>query len=525
MPIPFPFDFKHPDYLEVFEWRADRLRKLRSDPDNINILKNHYKNDPAQFIIDWGCTYDPRHVAIGLPAIVPFILFPKQEEWVHWLMDHWRTRRPGITEKSRDMGLSWLSCAVAATLCLFHDNLNIGFGSRKEEYVDRNDDPKSLFYKIREFVSMLPVEFRKGWDRKRDAPFMRIKFPTSSIITGEAGDSIGRGDRTSIEFLDESAHLSRPHLIEASLSATTDCRIDISTPNGMNNPFARKRFSKEIDVFTFHWRDDPRRDEEWYIKKCKDIADPVVIAQELDLDYAASIEGVLIPSAWVQSAVDAHVKLKIDITGIKKAGLDVADEGRDKNAICFRHGILADRIESWSGVGGDIYKTVERALLLCKTKAYELLDYDADGLGAGVRGDAKNIVERMKYKIYVSPFRGSGSVVDPEKEMIPGRLNKDFFANAKAQAWWSLRARFQETHRAVVHGLEYDPTKIISISSYNLEISKLIVELSQPTFRTNDAGQIIINKSPENSMSPNLADSLMIAFAPIKRIPKGFFSG
>jgi hypothetical protein len=35
-----------------------------------------------------------------------------------------------------------------------------------------------------------------------------------------------------------------------------------------------------------------------------------VLAQEVDIDYAASVEGVLIPSAWVQAAVDAHIKLE-----------------------------------------------------------------------------------------------------------------------------------------------------------------------------------------------------------------------
>lgn len=44
------------------------------------------------------------------------------------------------------------------------------------------------------------------------------------------------------------------------------------------------------------------------------------------------------------------------------------------------------------------------------------------------------------------------------------RLNKDFFANAKAQSWWWLPA-FQNTYRAVVEGMAYNPDEIISISS------------------------------------------------------------
>jgi hypothetical protein len=29
MPLPFPFDFKKPDYQQVFEWRLERLQRIR----------------------------------------------------------------------------------------------------------------------------------------------------------------------------------------------------------------------------------------------------------------------------------------------------------------------------------------------------------------------------------------------------------------------------------------------------------------------------------------------------------------
>ena len=35
------------------------------------------------------------------------------------------------------------------------------------------------------------------------------------------------------------------------------------------------------------------------------------------MDFSASIDGVLIPSSWVQSAIDAHIKLGIDPHGEK----------------------------------------------------------------------------------------------------------------------------------------------------------------------------------------------------------------
>lgn len=511
-------DFKKPDYLPVFQERAQRLKRIRAEPKSIPLLKAYYRDHPAQFIEDWGCTYDPRNIDKGIPAVTPFLLFPKQKEWVDWVLDHWKNQKNGITEKSRDAGMSWLSIATACTLCLFYDEMAIGFGSRKEEYVDKLGAPKSLFYKARLFMDLLPVEFRGGWTRKDHAPHMRIMFPESgSVISGESGDGIGRGDRAAIYFVDEAAFLERPELVEASLSQTTNCRIDISTPQGMQNPFSKKRFSGKIDVFTFHWRDDPRKDDKWYQETCDEIDNPVVIAQELDLDYSASVEGVLIPNAWVRASLDAHIKLGIEPTGAKSAALDVADEGKDKNALCVNHGIVCLFVDEWSGKGGDIFDTVQKAFMLCDEYETSTMKYDSDGLGAGVRGDARIINEGRKKKIDVEAFRGSEAVINPEGEDIKGRKNKDLFANRKAQGWMNLRTRFKNTYRAVVEGKEFNPDEIISISSQFPLHQKLITELSQPTYSINTAGKYLIDKAPDGAKSPNLADAVMINYAKTRR--------
>lgn len=533
------FDWKNPDYLPVFRERMERLAWLRDPvlgPKRLSALKLHYKDHPWDFINDWGVTFDPRNVERGLPAAIPFLLFPKQVEWCKFVQRKWRERKPGVTDKSRDLGLSWLSVCLAATLCLFHKDLVIGFGSRKEEYVDKAGSPKALFWKAREFLKRLPPEFLDGWDDRKHAPHMRISFPnTGSVMAGEAGDGIGRGDRAAIYFVDESAFLERPMLVEASLSATTNCRIDISSANGMANPFAQKRHGGKIEVFTLHWRDDPRKDDAWYAKQEEEL-DPVTLAQEVDINYSASQTGILIPSAHVQAAVNAHIKLGIPITGRKFGALDVADEGIDLNAFADRHGILLREVLAWSGKGDDIFGTVERAFLESDERGLEEFYYDADGLGAGVRGDARVINSRREEqgvaRINVEAFRGSGEVYQPEKE-IPtasleggdpdrrARKNKDFFANAKAQAWWSLRVRFLRTYRALAivaaGGVNpYDPDDLISLDGNMTGLSKLTVELSQPTYSINTAGKILIDKAPDGTRSPNHADACMIVYAPRK---------
>ena len=517
------FDFKNPDYVAVIRERVKRLAWIKAHPEEVPDLKKFYRDNPAQFISDWGCTSDPRNVERELPVVIPFILFPKQEEWVAWLVDHWRNQKPGLTEKTRDMGMSWLSIAASCTMCLHYEGMAIGFGSRKEEYVDKIGAPKSLFHKGRVFMSNLPKVFRGGWDLDKDAPHLRINFPeTNSNISGEAGDNIGRGDRTGIYFVDEAAYLERPQLIEASLSQTTNCRMDISSPNGMGNPFAEKRFGGKIDVFTFHWRDDPRKDDVWYDKQVREL-DEVTLAQEVNIDYAASVEGVVIPNQWVRSAVDAHLRLSIKPTGACSGSLDVADEGKDNNAFCGAHGVLVQVVEEWSGKNSDIFATTEKAFELCDLLGYKKFKYDADGLGAGVRGDSRIINEKRKkanqQQITVEAHRGSEGVFNPEGEDVKGRKNEDYFQNHKAQAWWSLRTRFQKTHRWITTGEKCDPDDIISLSSGLKNLNKLISELSQATYGVSQIGKLVIDKSPDGIKSPNLADSVVIQYGQGQRAP------
>lgn len=538
------FNFKDPNYSEVFAIRVERLQRIRADKSGalLRDLKAFYATDEGlpHFINDWGCTFDPRLAERNLPTIVPFVLFPKQFEWCSWMLERWRTPEPGLTEKSRDCGITWLAISAATTLCLFREGMQIGFGSRKEEYVDSTKSPKAIFWKGRQFLELLPAEFRGGWQRS-DATHMRIAFPsTNSVITGEAGDNIGRGDRAGIYFTDEDAFLERPQLVEASLSATTNCRISISTPNGMANPFAEKRHSKRFNasgkrIFVFDWRDDPRKDDAWYAKQENDLL-PHVLAQEVDRNYSASVVGVVIPQAWVQACVDLHEKLGFDPRGERWGTYDPADEG-DDCAFCDATGVLVNSVMGWSGRGSDTLASTQKVFAFCDVLGIGRFEYDADGLGAGVKGDARSINEKRKNKLDVQGWRGSGEVVDKEKQIETAaprnekkdpneivRLNGDYYMNAKAQGWFSLRARFQRGYRALQMHLKgedwreaYHADDLISLNGNMPELSTLTSQLSQPTYTQSTAGKMVIDKMPDGARSPNHADTVMIRFAPRKR--------
>ena len=873
------YDFKNPDIAGEMARRQRLLIHLRENPDKLPGIRAYYKTHPADWCSDFCQTYDPRLKGV---KSVPFVLMPRQREWIDWVLERRANDENGITPKSRELGMSWLAMMLSVWMCLFEEGVSIGFGSQVKSDVDNSQNPDSLFWKGRFILENLPVEFTGGWMAKDNAIDMQMRFPaTGGMITGDCGDDIGRGGRKTIFFVDEAAHLDHPELAEASLSATTNCRIDISSVRGSNNPFGRKMTEGKVPSFIFHWRAQPltariltptgwttmgavkvgdevfgldglpkkvlrvfpqqpkevfqvtfddgasteccgdhlwsvipygnqrterrhirktvslseiaadykqvdkrgfakhgyqiplvspihfasstplpvapyvlgallgdgsfpkkdqhpivmsqpesdieiislmnarlpagctlvhdgglayrvsvgknnlggvlgrgrhnpvnyaaralglagtvshtkfvpqmyklaspadrldllqglmdtdgnipkgnpnagrfstvspqlaadvvfiaqslggtavvydrkaecrifpggrihdclkgytvdvrlpmgmnpfkmarkadaykpsgrrpprrsivniesvgikdvqcievednlyltdncvvthncdlRKDDAWYAKMCEKY-DPVTIAQEVDIDISASVEGIVIPAIWVRSAIDAHKKLGITPAGTRTGSFDVADEGRDDCAFAGKHGILLEHMEVWKGKGSDIFDSVKKVFSIADLKKYpDGITYDGDGLGSGVRGDARVInAARVGKQMAFTAFRGSAAPDRPEGSDVEGRKNKEMFLNKKAQGWWALRCRFERTYKWVTAGVVCPVDDIISLSRELPGLQQLVLELSQPTYTTTTAGRILIDKQPEGSKSPNRADSVMILYA------------
>lgn len=523
-------DWKNPaaDYDRIMMDRLKLLDRIRGDarPDLIVAdMKALYREYPAQMICDWGVTVDPRNVGTHKPAMMPFILFDVQVEFLDACLEQWKAQKGLTVPKSRDMGVTWLAMGLACTLCLLNDDMAVGTGSRKQELVDDLGNLDAILPKARVFLKFLPKEFRGGWDDRKHTKELQISFPeTRSIIDGEAGDDIGRGGRKAMYFLDEAAHLTRPASIDASLGNNTNCIIEFSSVKGMDNPFAQRCHNGSVRVFTLDWRQDPRKDQTYYDEYLARWG-ATQTAQELDRNFSASVDGVIIPGLWVQAAVDAHIKLGVTPSGIRWGSLDVADLGKDKNAYAGRHGILLEHAEQWSGTdAGDLTATTQRAIRLADNHRHTGFSYDTDGMGVGVRGPARVANAERKVKVQLVAFRGSASgealympdsKVKGEDGRPLDRTNKDYFQNYKAQSYTSLRWRFLQTYRAVVKGDKtVDMDDIISINSKIPNLASLLAELSQPVYKESATGKLMVDKTPDGMKSPNLADAVNMLYAP-----------
>lgn len=541
------------DYRAVYAWRIQQLAWLQADPERVIGAKAYYSTRPAEFIMHWMDTYDPRksptHQKEELrgPKRMPFVFFMRQVDVIDFLHEMRETGESGLFEKARDMGLTWLCCAYSVWSWLFIDGDAIGWGSRKQELVDKIGDMSSIFEKLRFLIRGLPAVFKpKGLKERDHLKSMNLVNPDNgSAIIGEIGNNIGRGGRTSMYFKDEAAHYEKPELVQAALDDNTHVQIDISSVNGLGNVFHRRRQagiewkrghnipSGYVRVMVIDWRDHPEKTQEWYDqRKAANIrvGTQHLFAQEVDRNYAASLGNNIIDAEWIAAAVDAHLRipvLRIPPPNLWMAGQDVADEGLDRNALALRQWIILRSVEQWGE--RDVGVTTRRMVAALRHHRGIKVQYDSIGVGAGVKAEYNRLLTDgliTRDQCNLIPWNAGAKVVDPAFRVVPGDdqslTNADFFGNFKAQAWWRLRERFYKTW-VIITAIEagkpipnYEADELISLDSVGLgeNLYLLMQELAQPQKATSSGLRMIVDKKPDGVASPNLADAVVMAYNP-----------
>lgn len=523
------YDGIHPiDYTAIMKHRVAEMLRCEEDEEYREAVLMMCKNDPVRFINDWCITVNPKNKRKKLPTLMPFILYPRQEELVYWLANLILERGVnGAIDKSRDTGASWLCVAVSVWLLMFHDGVDIGWGSRKADLVDRHKDPKTIFHKLRTIIEYLPVWMKPDIKDYTDKLMLITNGEKDTTIGGEGGDNIGRGGRTTVYFKDESAFYENPIAIENALGENTDVQIDISTHNGTGTIFYQATRNYPQDrLFILDWSDIPGRDASWLAAKRNEYVMKNNIAgfkQEIMRDPTGAVDKPLIDSRHLEACVDAHLKLGIDVTGEDIFGYDIADGGSDANARAHQKGVLIKDVKEWD-TDIDITHSSDELFKEAQKKKVTTIKYDCIGVGAGCKGDFRKAnakVEENK-QIRIIPFDARSRVHKPKCKykksgQTSDRKNEDMFMNLKAQSWWALRDKCHNTYLWVEYGIECDPDDIISFDSTMPNWKTLRDQLLQPTYDEGNAGKILIDKMPEGAKSPNMADAVMIVQAPVKK--------
>jgi hypothetical protein len=216
--------------------------------------------------------------------------------------------------------------------------------------------------------------------------------------------------------------------------------------------------------------------------------------------YPSQSETQLISEAWINNARtrwDAYVSTHGEIPplGIDPVmGLDVAEQGGDNNAVCFRYGGYVGHIHTFKGM--DTYRVAARALAFYHEKKVETAIVDAQGIGSSV---APHMEDRGR----AEKVRAVGLSVS-EKPLGFIRTEIGEFFSLREQLWWAVR--------------EWLRTDVGSMLPPD---EKLVEELRTPTYWVDDRGKIRIMKKDVIrdllKRSCDRADSLCLTFAPHRR--------
>lgn len=281
------------DTKDILNYRQKVENKVLDSPDMQSLIMSMCADDILFWFNTFVYTYNPR---LSIPHI-PFTTYSYQDEYILALVHAIENGEDFFTDKSRDMGVTWIVLAVFLWGWRFH-GWELRVGSRTKDYVDKGGDMNSLFEKMRYMLErlpewMLPHKFKNERGSKFNSFCKLINPVNKNAIIGEAtSPHFGRGGRSKAIFYDEFAVWNCAEEAWKAGADTTNCRVVVSTPAGRGNKFADIKYDENLDInrFSLHWTLHPLKDEKWYNEECKRRT-AEEIAQELDISYEASTSG------------------------------------------------------------------------------------------------------------------------------------------------------------------------------------------------------------------------------------------
>lgn len=309
------------DHEGQLEFRRRMIQFGAQSKKNALALGQMCARDILFYINVFVMTYNPR--LRDSPAVL-FNTYPYQDKFILDMADAIGIEDL-LVEKSRDMGASWICLMVFEWYFHFKERLTFLLVSRKEDLVDKTNDPDSLMWKLDFVHENLPTWMKpNGASGLKRSKLSMYNPRTGSSIDGTSttGD-IARGGRRTAILLDEFASVDDGDDVLKATRDASDCRIFNSTPKGRGNAFADLIEKRDIVIFRFHWYLHPVKSKDayykakvsetdasgryiysgeerrvdglqrpnrspWYNLQCKRARNITEIAQELDIDYSGS---------------------------------------------------------------------------------------------------------------------------------------------------------------------------------------------------------------------------------------------
>ena len=316
---------------------ATRFTKMEMMKEMLKCSKN-----PIYFLRTYGKVRDP------IKGIMPFNLYPYQEDCIRSFVEN----RFNITLKSRQTGLSTITAGYIAWLLIFFPAKEVVVVANKQK------NAQGFIRKIKLIIKSCP-----NWmvpkillDNQGS-----ITLSNGSRVEAEATTSdAARSESLTLLVIDEAAAIDTLKVDELWAAAYPTLSLGgaatiISTPKGVGNFYHRQWTACEAGESDFkalkiHWTQHPiynvgtswncqnsdcgHHQEEsniykpicvkcgelalkptspWYESQCRQLGDPRLIAQELDMDFLGSGDNVILEE-YIKKA-EKNVRPPIRIAG------------------------------------------------------------------------------------------------------------------------------------------------------------------------------------------------------------------
>lgn len=305
------------EQFKILEKKLDERVKIQqlvheSNPQylvNREVVKKMCEEDFIFFCDNFCWIQDPQALDLSEKEI-PFLLYKFQEESAQHIIEAVEKGYDLPCEKSRKMGMSWLSIYILVHGWAFK-NWDVLVGSKKQSEVDTRGDADSLIGKARYCLQTVPDWLIPKLDQKRYDKSMLLVHPvTGAKFKGDSNNpEFGRGGRSTVILLDEfSSWPMTDRQAWSSTSSTANSRLCLSTPNyrGKNCYYyqiIKNAMDKGLPILRLHWslhphfadgltyKEDGSPTSPWYENEVRRATSPIEVYQELDINYEASATG------------------------------------------------------------------------------------------------------------------------------------------------------------------------------------------------------------------------------------------
>lgn len=239
------------------EFRKKILLRAANDLEYKNDLWAMCKRDMLFYINTFCFTFDPRLDE----KVVPFITYNFQDVNLDSIKQSMERPVDQLSEKSRDMGASWMNLVVMEWKWQFSAYSTFRLLSRNEDLVDRNEDPDSLFWKLDFLLEHQPIWLMPDYNRVH---LLFKNEDNKATLTGLSTTSdAATGGRCTAMLLDEFAKVPDGYGMLSSTRDVTRCRIFNSSHKGTATAFYKLSTGK-IMKSVMHWSVHPGKSKGMY---------------------------------------------------------------------------------------------------------------------------------------------------------------------------------------------------------------------------------------------------------------------